>query len=140
MIKLINKTKQHVLNKLAYYTNSSFAKPELFYLKLTNHCNFKCKHCDIWKNKDTKDLTLDDWSKAIKNLKNFCHEITISGGEPLLYPNFWGIITLLQKQGIKINLNTNGSLITEEISNPVPVWRQKGFGSRKEIAKILGKK
>jgi len=33
-----------------------------------------------------------------------------------------------------------GDLITEEISNPVPVWRQKGFGSRKEIAKILGKK
>jgi MoaA/NifB/PqqE/SkfB family radical SAM enzyme len=122
MIKQLGrKVVDHFSKRLAYRFNRSFARPELFYLKITENCNFQCKHCDIWKNKDTKDLNISEWTKIIANLKTLRKDfdVTLSGGEPLLYGNFWQLVETLQRNKVGINLNTNGSLITEEIADKI---------------------
>lgn len=36
-----------------------------------------------------------------------------------------------------ISINPDGSSVTEEIDNPMPLWKVKGFGSRQEIADLI---
>ncbi len=115
MTKLVRRATQHALNNLAFYLNGSFSKPGLVYLKLTEKCNFRCEHCDIWRSNNHQDLLVKDWRKIINNLKTLVKKptITISGGEPLLYPGFWKLVGSCKYEGASIALNTNGSFITE---------------------------
>ena len=43
--------------------------------------------------------------------------ILLTGGEPLLYPYFKEVYTALHEMGFVISINTNGTLITEEIAD-----------------------
>jgi MoaA/NifB/PqqE/SkfB family radical SAM enzyme len=78
-------------------------------LEITNLCNLKCTICDIWKNKISNKLELDD----IKNIFNSSHiskdtDITITWGEPFLHKGLINIINLIYKQGYKIStISTN---------------------------------
>lgn len=112
-----NKIKSHLLQTIDYSFNTSFSQPELFYLKITENCNFKCRNCDIWKQNSENKKEIN-WEQLIDNLSTLqaCKSITLSGGEPLLSPNFWEIVNLLKDKGIKISLNTNGYLIDKETS------------------------
>jgi len=118
MTKLVEKAFRHTLNSLAYHTNGSFSKPGLIYLKLTERCNFHCEHCDIWRSGSNQDLLVKDWKKIFQNLKTLVKNptITISGGEPLLYPGFWKLVGACKYVGINISLNTNGSLINDTLA------------------------
>ncbi len=120
----LNKTKKiinHFRNRAAYALGSSFGQPELFYLKISDQCNFQCQHCDIWKSKKQNNLDIESWKKIISNLKtvrpNF--NVVLSGGEPLLYPQFWQLIDLLKKNNIEATLNTNAFLITRDIAKKI---------------------
>ena len=56
-------------------------------IRLTRQCNMKCNYCNI-QNTVRKDLTLEEWKKAIDIIKKLgAKEIVILGGEPTLYPN-----------------------------------------------------
>lgn len=85
---------------------------------LTGLCNGKCSMCNIWKNKDTKDLLsfeqieylLDDPALAEVDT------ISLTGGEIFLRKDLIDIINLIKEKLPKVNrifLNTNGTLITQ---------------------------
>jgi len=101
---------------VAYLLSNGFTKPQLVYLKITSQCNFHCQHCDIWRDDSSKDLPIEKWKKIITKIKNNVPHPTVivSGGEPLLYKNFWELIDFCKQKNVAVNLNTNGSLITEE--------------------------
>lgn len=114
-------------NFWAYKLEAGFARPVLIYLNLTGNCNFRCQNCDMWKNKNDADLKLSDWRKILLNLKKLQPNLTvnISGGEPLLYRNFWALSDLLREMDIIANINTNGSLINANLAKKII---QKQFG------------
>lgn len=116
---LVNKAKRHILNRLAWKFDQNFSRPELIYIKLTEKCNFRCQHCDIWKSEKHTELNLLEWEKILADLKHFKSDLqmTISGGEPFLYPHFWPLLDLLAKHKIGVNINTNGSLIDEVVAD-----------------------
>lgn len=113
---LIRKIVRHLGMKPAYLLSTAFSEPELIYLKITGRCNFHCEHCDIWRTQASDDLSLEDWKSIIKKIKtNFSElSVTLSGGEPLLYKDFWPLIEILKSENVQVNLNTNGSLINDE--------------------------
>lgn len=89
--------------------------------ELTPRCNFNCKMCYVHldENKITqfgKELTADDWIRIAKEAMNAGTTwLCITGGEPLVHPQFSKIWTELSQMGFFLTLQTNGSLITKEI-------------------------
>ena len=41
--------------------------------------------------------------------------LLLTGGEPLLHPDFREILTALHRMGLLVSVNTNGTLIDEEV-------------------------
>ena len=89
--------------------------------ELTSRCNFNCKMCYVH-NQDSAlcratEKSAEWWielgRKAADEGMVF---LLITGGEPLLRPDFKKIYTELSKLGLMISINTNGSLITDEIA------------------------
>lgn len=91
--------------------------------EITPICNFHCDMCYIRKdnvqvNQMGGILHINFWKKVASQLKKAgCFFILLSGGEPLLHPDFKELYSYLAKEGFSIRLNTNGTLITEDIAD-----------------------
>ncbi len=86
-------------------------------LDLTYRCNNRCRHCWL-RTKDgsgelsTKEIiALVDAARAMG-----CRDWGISGGEPMLRPDFAEIFDYITTHTKTYSINTNGTLITEEIA------------------------
>lgn len=89
--------------------------------ELSPVCNFSCKMCYV--RKTTKEvqesprsiLTLDDWHRIAHEAKKAgTLYLLLTGGEPLLWPDFWTLYEELIDMGFLVSVNTNGSLIDAE--------------------------
>ncbi|MDP2906885.1 MAG: radical SAM protein [Nanoarchaeota archaeon] len=89
-------------------------KTDMFRLIVTEACNAKCKYClASMTPKNGQNQSLKAVEKAAKKAKlNGAKEASISGGEPLLDKNIIPKIILVKKYFDKINLQTNGILLT----------------------------
>lgn len=100
---------------------------------LTYRCNNNCRHCWLRippKAQAGKDeLTLGEITQIVSEARQMgCQTWNISGGEPMLRPDFPEIFDLLTHKAIHYGLNTNGTLITPAIAR---LLRRKG---RKMVA------
>lgn len=86
----------------------------MFRLIVTEACNAKCKYClASMTPKNGQNQSLKAVEQATKKAKlNGAKEASISGGEPLLDKNIIPKIRIVKKYFDKINLQTNGILLT----------------------------
>jgi len=90
-------------------------------LDLTYRCNNSCRHCWLWLPPDapqTQDeLSLDEIRRIVDEARRMgCQAWAISGGEPMLRPDFAEILDYVTHKSVHYKLNTNGTLITPEIA------------------------
>ncbi len=94
-----------------------FGWPRMLPLNLTlspsPKCNSRCLTCNIWMKRE-QELTLEEWDKVLASLGQTPYWFTISGGEPMMYPQ---VVELAQSayehcQPGVINIPTNGILPT----------------------------
>lgn len=89
--------------------------------ELTPRCNFNCKMCYVHLHEDQisqygKELSAKEWIRIAKEAKEAGTTwLCITGGEPLMHPEFVDIWCSLSKMGFFLTLQTNASLITEKI-------------------------
>jgi MoaA/NifB/PqqE/SkfB family radical SAM enzyme len=77
-------------------------------LYLTERCNSRCKTCDYWRHGRT-DMTLDSLRRWLPGLERLGTQLVLlSGGEPLLNPQWEQIAELLSSRGMKLWLLTSG--------------------------------
>ena len=85
-------------------------------------CNLSCKMCYVRKSKSYVDkhgglIRAKQWleyAKAAYN-KGLLFPL-LSGGEPLLHPDFKEIFEGMQEMGMQVSVNTNGTLIDEDMA------------------------
>jgi AdoMet-dependent heme synthase len=82
----------------------------------TNACNARCAHCSTAATKRMPDELSTDQAKfmftELASLGVF--DIAISGGEPLVRPDIFGIIEHMNSLGLKVGMGSNGSTISGE--------------------------
>ncbi len=90
--------------------------PLLVTLRPTYKCNFRCKYCKVWAQKES-ELTTQQYFKIIDDLKKLgTQKLGFAGGEPLLRQDIGKLIDYAHKKGIMTSLSTNGSLVKAKIN------------------------
>jgi MoaA/NifB/PqqE/SkfB family radical SAM enzyme len=86
---------------------------ELIYM-ITNRCNEKCLKCGIWKKpeSDNHHLSVVHFIECMRRLHHNLYQITITGGEPLLFKNdVMQIAGESRKLNIPMIVISNGKLL-----------------------------
>jgi radical SAM protein with 4Fe4S-binding SPASM domain len=99
------------------YSVKNNPAPSLRYLQLhiTERCNLNCKHCYLG-SKGMRSLNFETATKAIREFGEIGWKLLVTGGEPLLYERFWDILSYASKFPIRVEVLSNGTLITDEIA------------------------
>lgn len=93
---------------------------------LTNECDQRCKHCYIWQKHDKEGLhstpTIEQCQAVISDFILFCNEMSVSphlsitGGDPLLYPLIWDVLEEIRQKGIIFTVLGNPFHLNSEIA------------------------
>jgi Fe-coproporphyrin III synthase len=88
--------------------NSELHSLPLVTLYLTERCNSRCVTCDYWRH-GRSDMDLSKITRLIPSLDRLrTRVVLLSGGEPLLNPEWPAIAALLREHGFKLWLLTSG--------------------------------
>ncbi|KPA09153.1 Radical SAM domain-containing protein [Candidatus Magnetomorum sp. HK-1] len=87
------------------------------FIHITRRCNLKCPHCYVTSSNDvSQELPTPIIMKLIDDLtKHGGDSLTISGGEPLLHPDIYQILSHASKR-LTVRLLTNGTKIYSEMA------------------------
>lgn len=90
--------------------------PVSAFIELTSKCNLKCKHCYNNSGVSVKEINIELLKDLILEFdKNIVTSITISGGEPLLYPKLNDLLKFIDEETlIKVAVNTNGIMLNDD--------------------------
>lgn len=84
-------------------------------IHITLRCNLKCVHCYVGEKKNL-DLPLTVIKKFIPEFYNMQGlRVLLSGGEPLMHPQFKELLKFIGQFPIRIMLLTNGTLMKPEL-------------------------
>jgi MoaA/NifB/PqqE/SkfB family radical SAM enzyme len=90
------------------YRGSPLQRLPLVTLYLTERCNSRCVTCDYWRN-GRIDMTLDRLRRLLPSLRRLETRVALlSGGEPLLNPDWVEMARTLRDNGQKVWLLTAG--------------------------------
>jgi radical SAM protein with 4Fe4S-binding SPASM domain len=113
-------------NALEYMGNSRY--PLSGTIELTPRCSVNCLHCYINEaagNQEirAKELTTSQWKDILDQLEAAgTFFLMITGGEPLLRPDFDEIFQYSRKKGMIVTLFSNGTLLTKEKAQMLSEW------------------
>lgn len=109
--------KQHI-----FRTGAARKIPVSGTFELTSRCNFRCKMCYVQMTQEEQqmvgcELTTQEWlDLAQAAVDKGMIYLLLTGGEPLLRPDFIELYTNLVQMGLVVSVNTNGSLISPQIA------------------------
>ena len=109
----INKLKRTQLTHVAEHRELLRKEPRLRWLffELTNRCNLRCRHCGSSCTADGQQLTIRDVEKTLASVRAEHPMICLTGGEPLLHPDFFEIAECVRSMGFFWGMTTNATLI-----------------------------
>jgi radical SAM protein with 4Fe4S-binding SPASM domain len=99
------------------------------YIEITSVCNLACTFCPQTK-RQSNFIKIDAFTKILDEIKPHTDYIYFHvKGEPLLHPRIDELLDLSHERGFKVNITTNGTLITKAKHKilPKPALRQMNF-------------
>ncbi len=100
-----------VLRRLGGKRLSSYVRPMCPLILLTERCNAKCVHCNIWQNRGKEDSpTLEQWKTLVCDLRSWLGptQIVFTGGEALLKPFTIELVKHASSLGMFVEILTHG--------------------------------
>jgi MoaA/NifB/PqqE/SkfB family radical SAM enzyme len=108
---------------------ANYCRPTSIAILLTERCNARCVHCDIWKNRGQEDQpTVEQWKTVLHDLRRWLGpvHVVLTGGEALLMPFATDLVAYGSKVGLLIEHLTHGYWLDQSrierlaLANP---WR-----------------
>lgn len=91
-------------------------------LYLTERCNSRCVTCDYWRH-GRADVNLESARRLLPALRDLGTQVAlISGGEPLINPEWYEIARLLADGGLKLWLLTSGLSLAKHAGRVAEVF------------------
>ena len=88
---------------------------ERIYIEITNVCNLSCSFCPP-SVRDTKYMSVLDFKKIALQCEKLTDKVFLHVmGEPLGHPQLFYILEIIKKLDLKVEITTNGTLLTKEI-------------------------
>ena len=100
--------------RLRTFAGSRFAshcRPTSIALLMTERCNARCIHCDIWKNRGQEDRPdLDQWKTVLRDLRRWLGtvHVVLTGGEALLNRDTIELVAFGSSIGLYLELLSHG--------------------------------
>ncbi len=105
------------------------APPETVSLFLTYRCNLRCPMCGQWGEKGSfrslgrevlsQGLTMDEIESLMDDLASFRPNLTLFGGEPMLYRGWIDVVRMAKARGMRVNIVTNGVLLKDLVDEVI---------------------
>ena len=95
-----------------------------FQWHITDECDQRCKHCYIFSEDNCKALDAMTWEQmqeVVANCLDFCEVhnrlpyFYITGGDPILHPDFWRLLELLKTDSIPFTILGNPFHLNDEV-------------------------
>lgn len=118
----INLLHEPCLSKTSISGSLSWYAPRTCAIEITRSCDLKCKHCytnageTSGEYNASQELETKDWLAVIDQLSKGCERLSITGGDPLVHPQFKEIVSHAVKSGMHVSVLTNGMRIDESIA------------------------
>lgn len=81
------------------------------YVEITNICNLNCAFCPKT-TREPKMMSTNEFAHICEQIKPLCDYLYLHlMGEPLLHKNIGDFLNIAQKNELKVNITTNGTLI-----------------------------
>jgi radical SAM/SPASM domain protein of ACGX system len=106
-----------------------------FQWHITDECDQRCKHCYIFSENTGKCIEAMDWpqmQQVVENCCDMCAQFDrlpyfyLTGGDPILHPNFWQLLELLKEKKIPFTILGNPFHLNDEVC-----VRLKEYGCQK---------
>lgn len=108
-----------ILEKIRFQSSQQWI-PMQASLELTNRCNERCGHCYLpsFKDDPSKTMNAEDWQRILNQLRGAgTLFLILMGGEAMLNPHFWSILSYAKDLSFHISMITNGLKIqTPEVA------------------------
>jgi SynChlorMet cassette radical SAM/SPASM protein ScmF len=105
------------------------------YFYLTEGCNLKCRHCWIAPKYQAPtgtvpSLSVDLFKSIISQAKPLgLSAVKLTGGEPLLHPEIFELLDVVNDEGLRLTVETNGVLCTPELAAKLKSTGERPFVS-----------
>ncbi len=95
-----------------------------FQWHITDECDQRCKHCYIFSkdpNKKLNSMTYQQMEDTFYNCLDFCDIYNrtpyfyLTGGDPILHPDFWRLLDLFHKHSLKFTIMGNPFHLNDSI-------------------------
>lgn len=102
----------NIVNNKAYKL-----KHDSVYIEITSLCNLRCKHCfGDFGEVEISSISLDKFKLLINDFKKMgIKNIILSGGEPLLHPNFNEFMDVVLSENFILNITANGLIFNNHL-------------------------
>lgn len=111
------------MTELAAYKKKLWKQPQLrnLFLELTMSCNERCLHCGSRCGElESAELSVEVYKRFLDKIKTDFGtkglQLCITGGEPLLRPEFFEIMGYAHEHGFHWGMTSNGTLIDREVA------------------------
>lgn len=113
-----------------------------FQWHITEACDQRCKHCYIYalgSHAKFKQMSVEDITRVLDNIEDFGRKtnrkpyLYVTGGDPILHPQFWTLAGMLKERDIPFALLGNPFHLTDEVCQ-----RLKEYGCKKYQLSIDG--
>ncbi|MDZ4179608.1 MAG: radical SAM protein [Coriobacteriia bacterium] len=97
----------------------TLGRPSEVIWNITNRCNLLCDHCYMAADGHAKpdQLTDEETIEIIRQMgESKVPLLFLSGGEPMMRPNFWEMLDEARKYGIQVTISTNATLIDRDVA------------------------
>lgn len=112
----ISELKRSQLETVALHRDSLRTSPRLRWLffEITDRCNLECRHCGSNCSAEGQNLTVSDIEKVLGTIGPDKPMICLTGGEPMMHPDFFDIAERIRDMGFLWGMTTNATLIDDD--------------------------
>lgn len=128
IMKPVLELKHSQLELLAQHRDRLRTSPHLRWLffEITDKCNLNCIHCGSNCTSDGLFLSMDDIKAALQSVQKNKPMICLTGGEPMLHPDFFEIASCVSAMGFLWGMTTNATFIDDAAARKL---KQAGMGT-----------